>query len=258
MKKSFKKQKWVWIRQNIKKTFDLKPIFCYLILRLTAMRKRSKAYQKAAKNFRNKIYALEEAVEILLKNKTAKFDETLELHLNLNLKKGKDKVPFRLLITPPYPVGRPPKIAALVDKLKIKDKNIISDHTEIIKQIKNQKINFDVLIANKDYIAKITPYAKFLGPKGLMPTAKNQTLTENPDKVIENLLKGQREIRADEYALVHIPCGRLSLGKEKLLKNIRFFIDQVKQNRPEGIKGEFVLKVYLTTTMSPSLKVKID
>lgn len=232
-------------------------MFCYLILRLKPMRKRSKNYQKVSKKLKNKTYSLEEAVDFLLKNKSAKFDQTLELHLNLNLKKGKEKLPFRLLVVPPFPIGQPPKIAALVDKLKIKNENIISDHSEIIKQIKSQKVNFDILVASKDYIAKITPYAKFLGPKGLMPTAKNQTLTENPDKVIKNLLKGQREIKADEYAIVHIPCGRLSLGKEKLLKNIRFLIEQVRQNRPEGIKGDFILKAHLTATMAPSLKIEI-
>ncbi len=221
------------------------------------MQKRSKSYREVAQKIKDKTYSLEEAIDFLIKNKRAKFDETVELHLTLNLKKGKEKIPFRILVVPPYPIGKPPRIAALVDKLKTKDKNVITDHEKILNQIKKQKAEFDILIATKDYINKVTPYAKFLGPKGLMPTAKNQTLTDNPDKVIKNLLKGQREIRADEYGLVHIPCGKLSLGKEKLLKNIRYILEQIKQNRPDGIKGEFILKAYLSSTMSPSLPVSL-
>lgn len=222
------------------------------------MKKRSKKYRQIAEKVdKGKLYSVEEALDFLLKHNPAKFDATVELHLNLNLQRGKEKIPFRILVLPPYPLSRPPKIAVLAEKFSLKDKNVLADQSKILKQIKNGKVDFEILVATKEMLPKITPYAKFLGPKGLMPTEKNQTLTDKPEEVVKNLLKGQREIRADEFGIVHLPCGKISLGKEKILKNIRYLIEEIKRNRPEGIKGEFIKSAYLTSTMAPSLKIDL-
>jgi len=219
------------------------------------MRKRSKAFLEIKQKVKSKSYTLEQALDFLLKNKRTKFDETIELHINLNIKKGKEKLPFRIIINPPYPLGKIPKIAVL-GKTKIKHKNLISNPKDILKQIKNQKIDFDILIASSEFISELSPYAKFLGPKGLMPNQKNQTLTEKPGEVIKKILKGQREIKVDDQDILHIPCGKSSLGITKIKKNIEYIISQIKQNRPQGIKGDFIQTIHISSTMGPSLKVE--
>jgi len=221
------------------------------------MKKVPKKLKKIKEKIEDKFYSIDEAVDFLIKNNYTKFDSTLELHLNLNLKKGKEKANFRILLSPPHPLSTIKKIAVLGKNIKTKSDKVINSKKDILEAIKKGKINFSILIVEKDFLKEISPYAKILGPKGLMPTEKNQTLVDNAEIALEKILKGQREIRPDADDLLHIPCGKISLGKEKILENINYIIQQIKNNRPQSIKGEFIKKIYLTSTIGPSLKIDL-
>jgi len=221
------------------------------------MKKISKKLQAIKEKIENKNYTLEEALDFILENNPVEFDATVELHINLNLKKGKDKANFRILISPPNPLAKSPKIAVIAKKSNIKEHDVETGQEKILKQIKSGKIDFDILVCEKDLVEKISPFSKILGPKGLMPQEKNQTLTEKPKEIVEKILKGQREIKADDQDLVHIPIGKISLGKEKLMENLRYILEQVKHNKPAGIKGEFIKRAYFSSTMGPSIKIDL-
>lgn len=219
-------------------------------------KKHSKAYRALKEKVIAESYSVNDAVKFLIDNKTGKIDPTIELHLKLNLKKGKEKTTFRIMITPPTPIAKLPQIAVLAKNFKSTDKNVNVDSEKILTKIKKSKVDFDILLATPDYIDKLKPYAKFLGPKGLMPTEKNETLTNKPEKIISNLLKGQKTLIADDGDNLHIPCGKLSIGADKILENINYILEEIKNHKPAGVKGDFILNAKLCTTHSPSLKLE--
>jgi len=216
----------------------------------------SKNYQKTKQKLNQEKYTLDEAIDFLIKEPKSKTDPTLDLHLYLNLRKGKEQTNIRFLANPPYALSKPLKIALVSDK-KIKEKNILNDSEKILKDLKKGIANFDILIATPKTINKLMPFAKFLGPKGLMPTEKSGTLTDKPGDKIKALMSGQKEFKNDAQNNLHLSCGKLSLGKEKLTENINYLLLEVKKNKPSGIKGNFILKAKISTTQSPSLNLEL-
>jgi large subunit ribosomal protein L1 len=221
-------------------------------------KKHSKAYQTIKEKVSAESYSLNDAIQFLINNKIGKADQTVELHLKLNLKKGKEKAIFRAIVTPPTPIAKLPRLAVLADKFATSDKNINTDSTKILAAIKKGKVDFDILIATPEFIAKLQPFGKFLGPKGLMPTEKAGTLTDKPEETAANFLKGQKTLVADDSDNLHVPCGKLSLGVEKIIENINYLLEEIKHHKPAGIKGELILKATLCTTHSPSLNLELS
>ncbi|MDD3774036.1 MAG: hypothetical protein PHW50_02025 [Patescibacteria group bacterium] len=216
----------------------------------------SKNYKQIKEKITADTYTIDEAVDFLIKNKIGKMDPTVEMHLKLNLKKGKEKAAFRLIVTPPTPISKLPKIAVLAKNFKAENTN--SDSAKILGNIKKGIIDFDILVATSEFIEKLKPFAKLLGPKGLMPTEKNGTLTDKPGEVVANLLNGQKTLTADDADNLHVPCGRLSLGEEKIIENINYLLGEIKQHKPSGVKGDLMLKAKLCTTHSPSLNLQLS
>jgi large subunit ribosomal protein L1 len=220
-------------------------------------KKHSKNYQTTKEKVIAETYTLADAIQFLIDNNKAKFDPTVELHLKLNLKKGKEKANLRLTVTPPSPIAKLPQIAILAKKFESKNKDINADSAKILDGIKKGKVDFDILVATPDFASKFQPFAKFLGPKGLMPTEKAGTLTDNPEELVANLLKGQKEIKADDADNLHVPCGKLSLGVEKIMANIDYLLAEINSHKPAGVKGDFILRAKLCATMSPSLTLEL-
>lgn len=200
---------------------------------------RSKNYKMVAKMVdKMKSYSLSEALEILPKLKTAKFDETVELHINTQ------ELGITATITLPHGTGKKIRVA-------IADPTADSGIDTLLKNLSAGTIDFDVLIATPEAMPKLARVAKFLGPRGLMPNPKNGTITTNPKELAKKYEGGQIMLKTESKApIMHLSVGKLSFGKEKLEENIKTVLG--------AVKIEKIKNVTLKSTMSPGIKVKVD
>ena len=195
------------------------------------MKQRSKNWQKASLLIeKDKLYPLDEALELLPKISYVKFDPAIEVHIKTNPKK---KIVIRQTVNLPHGTGKEPKIA------------IFSE--DILAEIQKGKFNFDILLARPVDMPKLAKVARVLGPKGLMPNPKSKTLTENPEAEIKNIKKGQIEFKADPEGNIHQIIGKLSWDKRKLAENFNALIDAARQFNP--------VSVIISSTMGPGLKI---
>jgi len=194
-------------------------------------RVRSKRCQKVAKLVDPvKVYKLEEAVELVKKTSGVSFDESVEVHMNVTEKGVKTSLTF------PYFTGKKRKVAICDEK--------------VLAQIEKGNLDFDVLLAKPDNMAKLAKFAKILGPKGLMPNPKQGTITADPEKTKKEIEGGKQEIKTEEKAaLIHTVIGKVSQSKGELLENLSALIDAVDPNKIE--------KMVLTSTMGPGIKVEV-
>ncbi len=225
---------------------------------------RSKAYRAIIEQLdRTKIYPLTEGIPVVLNFARAKFTESVDIHIKTNLKgtKGPQSVRGAVIFSKPIAKGKTvlvltedeaklqQAIAAGADKVGGK---------EIIDEIKQAGgINYDVVIATTDFMRFVAPVAKILGPKGLMPSPKNGTVTDDVDRVVKEFKAGKAEFRMDKTGVIHQAIGNVTFTAEELEKNIREFVAEVQKHQPEKVKGEFVKHIYLSLTQSPSIKVKL-
>lgn len=225
---------------------------------------RSQRYQKAKSLVDvKKAYSLEEAVDLVKKSSTVKFDATIELHLHLGIdpKKGEEQIRSTLVF--PYPFGQAKKIIAFVEPIKENEAkeagaDIIGSE-EIIGEIaKSSKINFDVAVATPSMMPKLAKIAKILGPKGLMPNPKTETVSPQIGKIIRELKKGKLTFKNDDTGNLHLSIGKVSFDKEKLMANLQMALDKIKKNKPNTSKGIFIKRAVLTSSMGPSFKLQIS
>lgn len=210
---------------------------------------------------KSKKYSVEEALKLARELSKRKFDESVELHANLGIdpKKGEEHV--RGVVALPYGTGKTIKIAVFTSPANEKDaKDAGADIVggeELINEIKaSQKINFDVAVATPDMMPKIAPLAKILGPKGLMPSPKNETVTTKIKTTIEGLKKGKIIFKNDDTGNVHVAVGKLSFDDAKLAANINEFISILKKSKPPTSKGAYIKGLTLTTSMGPGIKLE--
>lgn len=226
---------------------------------------RGKKYLRASKLIdKNKAYPLEEAIEICKKASTTKFDGSLELHLNLNLDlKAEQRV--RTTTTLPFGTGKRVRVLAFVGSDQEKSAReagadvIGSDKT--IDEILDGKfaLNFDKVVATPDFMPKLAKIAKILGPKGLMPSPKTGTVTEEPEKAILEIKKGRLEIKNEVNApIIHLGLGKLNFPTQNLKENFLEVIRVVKEAKPAKISGDFLKSASLSPTMGPSVKVDLS
>lgn len=228
------------------------------------MAKHSKRYNELAATFDAKeIHSVEDAMEIVQKTATTKFDSSIEIHVNLgiNTKKGDQQV--RATVTLPHGTGKTTRVAVFtVDPAKEKEAkdagaDIVGDEETIAEIGRTGKIDFDVAVATPDMMSKLAKIAKILGPRGLMPSPKNETVTPNVGKAVEELKKGKVAFKNDDTANVHQAIGKASFTREQLLENYAAFMDVVKRNKPSSSKGTYIKSVTLTSTMGPGVKVSV-
>tara|TARA_B100001248_G_C27356178_1_gene443929 strand:+ start:381 stop:1064 length:684 start_codon:yes stop_codon:yes gene_type:complete len=223
------------------------------------MKKRSKRYKNFKKIASDKKLAAKEVIELVKKNSNVKFDESVDVSLRINLKQSKGgDLSLRTTIKLPNGSGKKEKIAVLCEPEKIdeakKSGAEIYGSDDLIEKIASGKFNFSKLICTPSMMGKIGKHGKVLGPKGLMPNPKLGTVSNDITKAVKDIKNGLVEIRNDKDGNLASTIGRKSFSTDKLLENYNHFIESVKKEKPDTIKGEFIKNIFITSTMGISYK----
>tara|TARA_Y100001970_G_C14214761_1_gene848996 strand:+ start:1252 stop:1941 length:690 start_codon:yes stop_codon:yes gene_type:complete len=208
---------------------------------------------------KNKTYEPIEAIKILKENSYTKFVETLEVAINLGIDSNKTDQNIRGIIKLPKGSGKKIRVAVMVKDDKINEAkeagaDLIGDK-EIIEKVSKGKIEFDLLIATPDMMPTIGKIAKILGPKGLMPNPKLGTVTQDIKNAVTNAKSGQVQFKNDKSGIVHAGIGKLDFSEDDLMDNLKAVYSSVSKNKPETVKGSFIKKVTIASTMGVGLKI---
>jgi large subunit ribosomal protein L1 len=223
--------------------------------------KRGKKYLEAASKIeKGKAYAIEEAVSLLKETKVAKFDESVELALRLNLDTKKADQQLRGATVLPNGIGKTKKVLVIARGAKATEaKEAGADYvgdTDMIDKIANENwFDFDTMIATPDMMPALGKIGRVLGPKGLMPNPKTGTVTMDVKKAVEDVKKGRVEYRTDSFGNVAVLVGKVSFDNEKLVENIKSFVGLINKTKPSTVKGKYMLNISISTTMGPGIKV---
>jgi len=214
----------------------------------------------SAKVDKNKVYPIDEAIKLVKETSNVKFDAGVEVHANLGIDPKKGDQQIRSTVVLPHGVGKTKKIAAFVSADKEKEaKEAGADviyAEEDIKRLKDTgKIDFEVAVTTPDMMPKLAAVAKVLGPKGLMPSPKTETVGPNLKKMIEELKKGKITFKNDDTANVHQIVGRVSFDDAKVKENLLAFLDALKKAKPTTTKGTFIKKLVLCSSMGPAVRI---
>ena len=225
------------------------------------MNKRSKRYKNLVSSLtKDKKLSVKEILEHVKKNANTKFEESIDVSLKINLKQSKGgDFSLRTIVKLPNGSGKKEKIAVLCETDKIDEaKNAGADvvgSDDLIEKIAAGKLNFTKLLCTPAMMGKIGKHGKVLGPKGLMPNPKLGTVSSDIKKAVTDIKTGLVEIRNDKDGNLASTIGRKSFPTEKLLENYNHFIDSIKKEKPDTIKGEFIKNMFITSTMGISYKV---
>lgn len=208
---------------------------------------------------KQKLYSLKEAIELLKELKKTKFDETVELHINLGIDPKQSSQTVRGAVVLPHGTGKSVRVCVLAkgEKLKEAEKSGAEYYgaEELVEKISKGWTDFDVLIATPDMMKDIAKLGKILGPKGLMPNPKTGTVTNDIIKTVQEAKKGRVEFRNDNYGIIHCGVGKISFDTDKLIENISAVVDAVVKLKPAQTKGTYIKDIYLSTTMGPSIRI---
>ncbi|MGD9567316.1 MAG: 50S ribosomal protein L1 [Sedimentibacter sp.] len=225
------------------------------------MPKRGKKYQDSMKSIdKLKLYDLEEAVEALLPTATAKFDETIELHVKLGVDSRHADQQVRGAIVLPHGTGKVVRVLVFAKGEKAKEAieagADYAGEAELADKIQKENwFDFDVVIATPDMMGVVGKLGRVLGPKGLMPNPKSGTVTFDVAKAIQEIKAGKVEYRLDKTNIIHVPVGKKSFGNEKLIDNIRTIMNAIVKAKPAAAKGKYIKSCVVASTMGPGLKL---
>ncbi|MDC0449706.1 50S ribosomal protein L1 [Pelagibacteraceae bacterium] len=225
------------------------------------MKKKSKRFKeilKISKDFKSK--DVKEILELIKKNSTAKFDESIDVSLRIGLKQSKGgDFSLRTVTQLPSGTGKKIKVAVLCEPDKTEEAKKsgadIAGSDDLIEKIASGKFDFDKLICTPGMMSKIGKHGKVLGPKGLMPNPKLGTVSTNIKKSVNDIKTGLIEIKHDKDGNLGLSIGRKSFPTENLANNFKHFIDFIKKERPDAIKGDFIKNIFITSSMGASIKV---
>lgn len=220
-----------------------------------------KKYRSACEKIeKGKEYSLAEAIALIKDTSTTKFDSSVEIHLNLNTDPKNPEHALRGSVSLPAGLGKSKKIAVICGADKEKEAKEAGAYLvggkELIEKIARGDIDFDVLVATPEMMPELAKAGKVLGPKGLMPNPKDNTVTENIKATLEDIKRGRAEYRSDSYGIIHSVIGKVSFEENKLVENAEAFLSAIHSIKPASVKGTFIKSIYLTTTMGPSIKIK--
>lgn len=224
------------------------------------LERKGKNYRKLVEQVeKGKEYSLAEALDLATKTNPAKFDATVELHINLGVDPRHADQNIRDIVVLPAGTGKSVRVAVFADPEAAaaakKAGAEIAGEEEVIKMLEKGTIDFDVLIAQPTQMAKLGKYARTLGPKGLMPNPKSGTVSADVAKAVTEAKAGRVEFRVDSTGIVHLGIGKVSFGKEKLVQNAKAVLASIKAAKPASLKGVYVKALYVTTSMGPSIVV---
>jgi large subunit ribosomal protein L1 len=225
------------------------------------MKINSKRYNELLKNSKDfKSTDLIETMELIKKNSTTKFNESIDLSLRIGLKQSKGgDFSLRTVTQLPAGTGKKIKVAVLCEPDKVEEAKKTGADTigseDLIEKIASGKINFDKLICTPGMMSKIGKHGKILGPKGLMPNPKLGTVSANIKKSVDDLRTGLVEIKHDKDGNIGTSIGRKSFTTKDLVNNLKHLVDFIKKEKPDAIKGEFIKSIYISSSMGPSLKI---
>ncbi len=225
------------------------------------MRRRGKKYEAAKKQVPVKPCTLEEAIPLARKIRYAGFDETVELALLLGVDPKHADQLVRGTVVLPHGTGTSKRVLVIATGEKIKEaEKAGADHVggpEVVAKIQEGWLDFDAIVATPDTMKDVGRLGKILGPKGLMPNPKTGTVTFDVAKAVQEIKAGKVEFRVDKTSIIHVPVGKTSFDEAKLLENARALIAAVLRAKPSTAKGKYVRSAYLSSTMSPSIRLDL-
>ena len=222
--------------------------------------KHSKRYNNNFEKLtREKEYSLEEAVELLTTFNTPKFDESVELAINLGVDPKHADQSVRGMVALPNGIGKDVKVLVFAkDNLAEDAEKAGADFVgadDMVEKVKGGWTDIDVVIAAPDMMAEVGKLGKILGPRGLMPNPKTGTVTTDIAKAVTEMKAGKIEFRVEKNGIIHNSIGKISFPKEKIVENARVFIDAIQKAKPQAAKGTYMKKITITSTMGPGIKL---
>ncbi|HET7576648.1 MAG TPA: 50S ribosomal protein L1 [Sphingomicrobium sp.] len=226
---------------------------------MARLSKREKAFAGVD---RDRFYDVDEALSLVKKNATAKFDETVEVALNLGVDPRHADQMVRGVVSLPKGTGKDVRVAVFAkggkaDEAKAAGADVVGAE-DLMETIQGGQIDFDRVIATPDMMGVVGRLGKVLGPKGLMPNPKLGTVTMDVAKAVNDAKSGQVEFRVEKAGIVHAGIGKASFSESDLKENFTAFMDAIIRNKPSGAKGKFLKKVSVSSTMGPGVKVELE
>ena len=222
--------------------------------------KKGRKYVEASKLVENKLYSAQEAVELVKKTATTKFDSTIDFAMKLNVDPKKADQQLRGSFVLPNGTGKSKRIlviakGAQAEEAKKAGAEYVGD-TDMIEKIQKENwFDFDVIVATPDMMPELGKIGKLLGPKGLMPNPKTNTVTPNPAKAIEDINKGMVEFRTDSFGNIHGILGKASFDAKALQENLEYVVTSIAKMKPSSVKGKFINSITISSTMGPGIKI---
>ncbi len=226
--------------------------------------KRGKNYLEKVKNVdKTKLYDLSEAIALVKSNATAKFDETIEMHIKLGVDSRHADQQVRGAVVLPNGTGKVVRVLVFAKGDKVKEAldagADFAGGEELVEKIQKENwFEFDVAVATNDMMGVVGKIGRVLGPKGLMPNPKSGTVTMDIAKAVADIKAGKVEYRLDKTNIIHVPVGKASFENDKLSENIDVLIDAVRKAKPAAAKGQYFRNVTLTSTMGPGVKINVS
>jgi large subunit ribosomal protein L1 len=227
------------------------------------MAKRSKTYRSSKEKIENKDYTLEEAVAILKELKSARFDESIDISIRLNVDPKYPEQMVRGTVVLPHGTGKQIRVLAIASGEKQKEaENAGADFVggeDMVERIEKEGwFDYDLIVTTPDMMKHVGKLGKILGPRGLMPSPKAGTVTFNIQQCVDEIKKGRVEFRVDKTGIINSSLGKMSFDTPKIIENVSDFITSVLKAKPISLKGKYVRSVFISSTMSPSIKLTIQ
>ena len=213
------------------------------------------------KSIENKSFNVEEAIKFVVDNKREKFDETVEISMNLGIDPRHADQMVRGVVSLPNGNGKVMKVAVFAKDKKAEEAKLagadVTGAEDLAEDMQNGNLDYDRVIATPDLMGVVGRIGKVLGPKGLMPNPKLGTVTPDVKAAVEAAKSGQVQYRAEKTGIVQAGIGKLSFGSDKLIENVNSFIEAIQKSRPSGAKGTFIKKISISSTMGVGINVNI-